>query len=195
MSRHHFGLVSLLVLSAACGPSQTGRSLPAASALASSKVEQKVIDDLSAEGKATIIVRLTERAELEGGAAPGWKAKGRWAVDALRSVADRSQAPILSYLRGNSLLRKVSEIEPLWICNCVVATADEETIASLAERAEGKSIRANQEIKVTLEPAGEGSLGVADAVEWNIAKVRANEVWNDFGITGRVSTLRTLHTA
>ncbi len=194
MSRHHFGLVSLLVLSAACGPSQTGRSLPAASALALSKVEQRVIDVLSAEGKATIIVRLTERAELEGGAAPDWKAKGRWAVDALRSVADRSQAPILSYLRANSLLRKVSEIEPLWICNCVVATADEETIASLAERDEVKSIHANQQIKVYLEPAGEVSLGVADAVEWNIAKVRANEVWNDFGITGRGITVGTLDT-
>src|SRR5260370_2315365 len=166
MSRHHFGLVSLLVLSAACGASNTGRSLPGVFALALSKVEQKVIDDLSAEGKATIIVRLTERAELEGAAAPDWKARGRWAVDALRSVADRSQAPILSYLRANSLLRKVSGIEPLWICNCVVATADEETIASLAESAEVKSIRANQEIKGNLEPAGEGSLVVADDVEW-----------------------------
>jgi len=194
MSRHHFGLVSLLVLSAACGSSQLGRSLSAASALALSKVEPKITDVLSEEGKATIVVRLAERADLQGGAAGDWKARGRWAVDTLRGVADRSQAPILSYLYANSALRKASGIEPLWICNCLVVTADEDTIASLAERAEVKSIRANQEIKVYLEPAGEVSLGAADTVEWNIAKIRANDVWNDFGITGNGVTVGTLDT-
>jgi subtilisin family serine protease len=194
MSRHHFGLVSLLVLCAGCGFSQTERRLRAVSPLTLSKVEQKVIDVLSEEGKASIIVHLIEKAALEGIAAPDWKTRGRWTVDALRSVADRSQAPILSYLRANSLLRKVSEIEPLWICNCVVATSDEDTIASLAERADVKSIRANQEIKVYLEPAGEVSMRAADSVEWNIAKIRANEVWSDFGITGNGITVGSLDT-
>src|SRR5262249_5652344 len=133
LARYGFGLLSLLILFLGCG-SSTERKLQTISAGDLIKVEQKVVDALSAQGMATVVVHLAERAELADIAARDWKTRGQGVVNALRTVADRSQASILRYLRLNASLNKAAEIDSLWICNCVVVTADEDTIATLAER-------------------------------------------------------------
>jgi len=115
-------------------------------------------------------------------------------VDALRNVASRSQVPVLSFLRANELLNKASAIESLWICNCIVVTADAETIAALARREDVKSISANQPMKVDLEPVTLAPAGPKTDVEWNIAIIGANAVWADFGITGNGVTVGNMDT-
>ncbi len=193
MSRQRFGLIPLLLVSLACGSSQLDKTLRSVSAADLGKVEQKVVDLLDEQGQATIIIHLTESAELQSIATRDWNLRGQRAVDALRAVAARSQVPVLNLLRANEFLNKASGVEPLWICNCVVVTADQDTIATLAERSDVKRISANQPMKVDLEPVFDAPAAPV-AVEWNVSIIRANDVWADFGITGKGITVGSLDT-
>jgi subtilisin family serine protease len=194
MAGHRFLLLSCLTVAAGCGWSNTEKKLQAMSIRDLRKVDLRVVEILGSQNQASIIIHLAERAELEGIPASDWKTRGRRAVDALLSVATRSQASILSYLKTNASMNKAIDIDPLWICNCVVVTADEDTIASLAERADVKSISANLPIKVDEEPVYQRPPGATTTVEWNIAKIRADEVWSDFGITGNGVVVGTMDT-
>src|SRR5215510_3162131 len=194
MPRHASRWFLVLLVAAGCGPSPLDKTLHSVSARDFSKVEPKVTEVLNEEGVAPVILHLLEKAVLQGRNTRDWKARGRNVVDALRGVASRSQAPLLSFLRAKELLNKASAIEPLWICNCIVVTADAETIAAVAGRADVKSIRANQPMKVDLEPLIRTPAGPETDVEWNIAIIRADAVWADFGITGAGVTVGSMDT-
>lgn len=189
---HQYRLAWFCVLCAACG-SVGERKLATLPASDLAKIEQRVLDDLNSQSATTVIIRLVEKAEFHADANLDWRTRGQNTVSALRSVAAGSQVAVLNYLSANPGRRKVFDVESLWICNCVVATADEDTIATLAQRSDVKSIRANQAIPVDLEPAVEAP-GAITSVEWNIAKIRANDVWRDFSITGNGITVGTMDT-
>ena len=192
MIRHAYIWFPLLLLTIGCGSSPADKTLQSISPQDFSKVHKKVTDALNEDGVASVILHLTDRADLQGSNTRDWKAKGQIVVDALRSAASRSQAPVLSFLRDNQRLNKASEIESLWICNCIVVTADAETIAALAGRADVKSISANLDMKVDLEPVAPA--GPATNVEWNISIIGADSAWNDFGITGNGVTVGNMDT-
>jgi subtilisin family serine protease len=192
MLRHASRWFPLLVVTIGCGSSPVDKTLQSISPQDFSKVHKKVTDALNEDGVASVILHLTDKADLLGSNTRDWKTKGQIVVDALRNVASRSQAPVLSFLRDNQLLNKASEIESLWICNCVVVTADAETIAALAGRPDVKSISANLDMKVDLEPVTPA--GPATNVEWNIAIIGADSAWHDFGVTGNGVTVGNMDT-
>jgi subtilisin family serine protease len=184
----------LLLVAVGCGSSPVNKALQSVSPQDFSKVEAKVTEVLNEEGVASVVIHLAEKADLLGTNTRDWKAKGQIVVDALRNVASRSQAPVLGFLRDNERLNKASAIESLWICNCIVVTADAETIATLAGREDVKSISANQPMPTDLEPATPAPTGPETAVEWNINIIGADSVWSDFGITGNGVTVGNMDT-
>jgi len=194
MLRHASKWFPFLLVAVGCGSSPVDKTLQSISPQDFSKVEKKVTEVLNEDGVASVVLHLTEKADLQGSDTRDWKAKGWIVVDALRNVASRSQAPVLSFLRANELVNKASAIEPLWICNCIVVTADAETIAALAGRPDIKSISANQPMKIDLEPVTPAPLGPQTDVEWNIAIIGADSVWTDLGITGAGITVGNMDT-
>ena len=194
MSRHASRWFPLLLVAVGCGSSTVDKTLQSLSPQDFSKVKQKVTEALSEDGVASVILHLTEKADLQANAAGDWQSRGRNVVDALRNVASNSQAPLLSFLRANQLLNKASAIESLWICNCIVVTADAETIAALAGRSDVESISANQRMQIDLEPATPAPQGPQTAVEWNIAIIGADQAWAAFGARGQGITVGNMDT-
>ncbi|MFQ6059402.1 MAG: S8 family serine peptidase, partial [Anaerolineae bacterium] len=189
--RKWFGLVLVAVLPlllipalTAAGPTPSTPPLQKIAPALRLKIEPLVLKELASGEKVTYIVHLTQQADL----APARRIKGkiprRQAVASrLQAVAERSQRDIRAYLDQQQALGKVESYLPFWVFNGLAVTGDLDTLLALAARPEVKAIRANHVRhlpKPAMEPAPEPR-----AVEWNIAHVRADQVWREFGITGQ----------
>ena len=157
-----------------------------------SGVDPQVYTDLKAapDGVGRFIVYLKEQADLT--AAFGIKdreARGRYVLNALRATAERSQAGLRAELD-----RARVRYEPRYIVNALVVEGNAALVDSLAARPEVAYIGANTAIPapapVDSNPAAEGT----EALEWNIQKVRADEVWTGFGATGQGLVISNIDT-
>lgn len=169
------------------------------------KIEPLVMKELAQKGTTTYIVYLHEKADLRPAQRLSDKLSRRVAVvAALQETAQRSQAGIARYLDAQKSAGKVQEIKPYWIFNGLTVSGDRETVLALAARPEVERIQANhvRSLPVTAatkeQATADGAIILDDLtasapagspspanVEWNVAKVRANEVWDSLGITGQ----------
>jgi subtilisin family serine protease len=161
-----------------------GIAYPTAASAASmpSGVDPQVYADLKAstDGVTRFIVYLAEQADLSVAFdIKDRSARGYYVLNALQATAERTQAA----LRGD-LTRSGVSFESRYIVNALVVEGNLALVDSLVARPEVAYIGPNQVVEapapVLTGPQVEG----ADAVEWNIQKVRADEVWNDLGVTG-----------
>ena len=109
-------------------------------------------------------------------------------VAELRSTAENSQQGILDWLQAAHLHGVVSGYKPLWIVNAVSVEAQSETIWDLAARPDvglirQDSIHALDDDLSSLQVLS--STLTSGSVQWNVARVGADRVWNELGITGR----------
>jgi subtilisin family serine protease len=126
----------------------------------------------SAEASAPFFVIFKERAEVAALARLADRAaRSRAVIGALQATAARSQAGVQGYLRGRGL-----RFLPFWIENAVYVPAGTLELArALAERPEVLALVPEQVHQVPpLAVAGELA---AQSLEWNIAKIRADQVW------------------
>jgi len=138
----------LLILVSACAAlvALTGVS-PAAVVLAAPNadagpprdagIDPQVYADLAAapDGQATFIVLMDEQADLSGAEQiADWNARGRYVYERLRRTALRSQAPLLVANRAAAIPGQISEVQPLWIVNAVVAHGDRRAAEALAQQ-------------------------------------------------------------
>ncbi len=153
--------------------------------------ESKVAED----GKTTYIIHLKEQADLrhalslvEGPAQlmTTKLARRQAVVSALQTTAQRTQADIIAYLEQQKSAGQVADYTPYWIFNGLAVTGDLETLLALADRPEVEKIRANHKRELPRPPSVPPNSGgeVGGVVEWNIARVRADEVWRDLDIAG-----------
>jgi len=156
------------------------------------KIEPQVLKELVSGEKTTYIVHLTQQADLAAAQGIQEKLTRRQAVvSSLQAMAERSQRGIRAYLDGQRASGHIEEYLPFWVFNGLALTGDLETLLALAARPEVEQIRANHTHQLpdpkfkfptsNLQPLTSN----LQSVEWNIAKVRADQVWSDFGITGR----------
>ena len=120
------------------------------------------------------LVVLTQQADLSVAATLKTKLeKGYFVVNSLRTVASRTQGPILSLLQQRGI-----PYQSFYIVNMIKVTGDRNLMEELAARADVARIDANptihnplptaQGMDTTLQPTG---------VEWNVQKVKAPDVW------------------
>ncbi|MFQ6094468.1 MAG: S8 family serine peptidase, partial [bacterium] len=171
------------------------------------KIEPQVLKELAFGKKTTYIVHLVQQADLAPVRRIQEKLTRRQAVvSTLQAVAERSQRGIRAYLDGQQASGHVEGYIPFWVFNGLAVTGDLETLLALAARPEVEVIRANHTHQLpnprsklqtsNFQPFGytQGRPPISNtqyairnpqSVEWNIAQVRADQVWSDFGITGR----------
>src|SRR5262245_33659140 len=114
-----------------------GQGVKAADSAA--KISARVMSDTAGNRSAEALVVLAEQADLQPAAKLNTKAaKGRFVVDALRAVANRSQASLRAYLD----LRGVP-YQSFYIVNMVKVTGDRSLMLDLAARADVARIDAN----------------------------------------------------
>ena len=146
-----------------------------------SKVDPAVLA-AAVDGPVEFLVFLAEQADLSAAAGLATKIeRGRYVYATLSALAERSQAPL-----RRELARRGVEHRPFWVANMLWVAGGAEVIQELAERGDVAHLYANPSIRLA-EPAvawGAAGLSQPAAVEWNIVKVAAPDVWAA-GFTGQ----------
>lgn len=168
--RARFFRIALLAL--LLGSFRPSRAAPAAPWMA--KVDPRVLA-AAAGGEADFIVFLKEQADLSGAEALETKlAKGQFVYKRLTETASRSQGPVIRALQAAG-----AEYRPYWIANMIWARGDLDLVQRMAARPEVGRIYANPTIRldIPLPETPPFQPQAVEAVEWNIDKIRAPEVW------------------
>jgi len=135
----------------------------------------------------TYLVHLRQRASLRGLAAmPQLQERRELLVDRLQSTASRSQTEVIALLEEKMREGRVVRYKSYWIFNGLAVSGDLSTAIALALRPEVEAIRPNRVHRLPNPGGGvpSATLSAAGDVEWNIAKIGADRVWQDLGITG-----------
>jgi uncharacterized repeat protein (TIGR01451 family) len=147
------------------------------------------------------IVRLKPKADLTPPAQVAELQERRQAVvRALRQTAQHSQAALLTYLGAQQASGKVTSFTSYWVFNGLAITSDLEILLAVAARPEVESVREDRvyhlptpaKAKPSVAQGGmQGETLTSDAaplslesIEWNIATIGADRVWNAYGLRG-----------
>lgn len=128
-------------------------------------------------GETEFLVFLNEQADLsEAAALPTKLEKGWYVYQQLTQTANRTQRALLAQLAAAG-----AEYQPYWVANMVLVRGSSTLIAALAQRPDVAHLYANPAVKADLgspeSPAAETNPQSPSALEWNIALVKANQVW------------------
>ncbi|HZY43734.1 MAG TPA: S8 family serine peptidase [Anaerolineae bacterium] len=108
-------------------------------------------------------------------------------VNNLQSIADRSQAGVRALLDQAQLTDRAHDVRLLWINNSVAARVDRSILIALAAREDVTRIDLDEYrkwIDAELASIPQSAVHTPQSVEWNIAKIRADQVWAALGISG-----------
>ncbi|WP_046779995.1 S8 family serine peptidase [Streptomyces yangpuensis] len=174
-------LTSVLLLplgaGAAAAAPDPGTGAPSA---AERKIEPKLRAQLDSSAKAVFWVYLDSAADLTAaGKQQTRAAKAETVLRTKKDHAARSQADVVKALEGAG-----AEYTSYWIVNAVRVVGSEKLAGTLAQRPEVARIDADDKVDLPKPAEGTREKAVADAVEWNIDRVKAPQVWDQTGVRG-----------
>ena len=180
LARHRL-FRSILLIVAALMALAAVPALAAPAAAAPGKIDAGLraeLDDKPGE-TSVFYVQVRSRADLRTAArAPGRAGRAAAVGRSLRATADRGQAGLRAFLRD----RKV-KFTPFWIVNAVRVEGDLKLAETLAARPEVARI-VPEGVRELPKPTHAEAKARVQAVEWNIERIRAPEVWSGFGDRG-----------
>jgi subtilisin family serine protease len=144
------------------------------------KIEAQLAGTLEATGSADFFVEFAEQADLSAAyAIKDWNQRGAAVVAALQKTANESQADIRKQLDAAGVANN-----PYWVANTILVKGGSKTLAdNLATR--GNVTRLHTPRTYQLPPPTKGTVEkMINAVEWGIDRIRADDVWTDFGVRG-----------
>ena len=124
------------------------------------------------------------------------QARGSRVVAELQQTARQTQAGLVSFLEARKSEGRVQQYRSFWIFNGLAVTADADTILDVAARPDVSLIREDRwqqwvdplSVEQSLDSLGDAAL------QWNIARIRADQAWNILGITGSGVTVGIVDT-
>ncbi|SDG65528.1 Carboxypeptidase regulatory-like domain-containing protein [Sinosporangium album] len=159
------------------------------------KISKTLAAELVKSSNATFLVYLNESADLSAAARATTKTgKAAQVLKAKTARAETSQAGLRALLASRK-----AEFTPYWIANAVKVTGDADLAAEIAKLPEVRSVELDRTIP--LPPPAKGTTTpmptvpmptvpkpvtpkAAGAVEWNVERVGAPKVWNEYGVRG-----------
>jgi len=105
-------------------------------------------------------------------------------IKSLRETADLAQGQVRAHLGK----RGATRMKSLWLVNALAVTAGADAIRELAAQPHIKEVRLDRAI-----PLSETFTGTAGVPEWNLAAVRASEIW-EWGYKGQGVVLASMDT-
>lgn len=152
------------------------------------KIRPKLRQQLAAEERGDFWVRFADRADLSAAARTSdWTARGTAVARALRETAARSQTAVRERLDGAGV-----RYQPYWATNAIfVRDGSERLAAELAARPEVAALYAPVAYALPKELPGK-QVREVESVEWGIANIRANDVWQQYGVTGDGITVASI---
>ena len=164
-----------------------GALLAAAAFASDAKVDPRIFAGKTADEPASFLVVMREQADLKGAEEFTEKIdKGTFVYEALSSLAERSQAGLKAELDARGIAHR-----SFYLVNMLEVVATRSVAGELAAREDVSVVAPNPEVRMQPQPIVEvsasspahGSPLTADAVEPNIAKIGAPDVWAR-GFTG-----------
>lgn len=143
------------------------------------KIAPQVLDD-TADGKsASVVILLSEQADVSAAYAMKDQDERGWYVyKTLTKHAERTQAPLKAFLESQG-----KTFQSFWAANMIVTTADRYLVESLAGRADVARIDPNKPARWIEDPEV-ANFGVSspdtrspEAAEWGVLNVNAPAVW------------------
>lgn len=180
------GLIACGLLLASGFPTVAG--LAAAAPTDQARVEARVQSQVQSTGKATYWVVLRELADLKPAQAMSGRARGQFVFDELKAVAQRSQAGLQSLLRVRG-----ADFTSFWAANVLQVTSDAATLDAVARRPEVAEVVADRIYQIP-EPLRGVQQYAVEGVEWNIANIRAPDVWSTFDTRGEGVVIGSIDT-
>ncbi|CAG9622442.1 carboxypeptidase regulatory-like domain-containing protein [Sutcliffiella rhizosphaerae] len=150
------------------------------------KVESAVSESVKKDGKADVIIRLKEKPDIakvsmSAREKVSHEERVKMVTNSLQKHANDTQKELEDFLEALEKKGMVENIEPLWIINGFTITVDETGLEELM----------NQELieKITLDSIIELPEITTDSSqprlpEWGLEKIRATNVWGEYGIRG-----------
>jgi subtilisin family serine protease len=164
-------------LAIAAGPQGGHEARPYTRPRAEPVVDAAVTAALQSAGRARVIVYLREQADLGPAyAMRDWAARGQFVYERLRQTAERTGGELRASLEQAGATPQV-----LLAANAIAATVDAGLLAQVAGRPEVAAIVPDT-LRTVASPGEQAA--TVDAVEWNIARIGADQAWATFGITG-----------
>jgi subtilisin family serine protease len=143
------------------------------------EVEQQVRDELADSDTTVFWVYMREQADLSAASEITDRADQGWYVyDQLTETAAASQADLVSILEDAEV-----DYETFWIANTIRVAGDEQLLEQIAARPDVAEVTADRTYRLPEPEAGDDEQQI-NAVEWNIDRIQAPQVWDTFGVTG-----------
>jgi bacillopeptidase F len=144
------------------------------------------------------VVELQEQANLS--ALPpgiGRRERGGQVMSLLQATASRSQADLLAFLQAQQAAGHVLHFRSLWVFNALAVQADAAIVWAIASRPEVHILREDRwrqwlapvSFEQTPSDAAPNTL-----VQWNIARIRADQAWSALGLDGTGITVAIMDT-
>ncbi|MDW8148658.1 MAG: S8 family serine peptidase [Roseiflexaceae bacterium] len=178
-----------LALTAATGPASV--SLPQQDHPLDPRLTQQ-LDEPAERG--SFIVYLHDQADLSAAySITDWTERGRFVYRTLVEHAERTQRLLRAELTARGLT-----YQPFWIVNAIRVEGSLADAQALEQRADVALVRADASMMIASQTlsANPDSRCSTDGnpVCWNIRAIRADRVWNEFGITGQGVTVASIDT-
>ena len=199
--RMHGKRLTRLLVGAAAAVAVVGTGLVSPGAYASSgaatdatapadKIRPELMSKLQGKKEADFWIRFGERADLtQASKIKDWNQRGAAVATALKESAARSQAKVKGVLDSQG-----SRYQSFWATNAIRVSGGSLGMAqALAGYAEVEGLYA----PVAYDPPKieKGSdEHTAQAVEWGIANIKADQVWSQFGVKGAGITIANIDT-
>lgn len=133
----------------------------------------------SQDGLTSFIVRFEARADLSAARAiPDWEGRGRFVVERLQAVAERSQRDLLARFRSNAFPGRITRYQAFWIANVLTVTGDRAAVEALAREHGVAEILPEMKLDAP-EPPLPVALEASEpnVLPYGIAKINADDVW------------------
>ncbi|WFF73199.1 S8 family serine peptidase [Proteiniclasticum sp. QWL-01] len=158
------------------------------------KIEKALLNELKPGKSADVIVKMKQASNLERALLQRKDLLGRklspieqrkTVISELQVTAAESQAGLLSLVKAKKSAGAVESYQSFYIINAVQVKADAQVIKELAELPSVEKIYKNSIVPLEepLNPSA-GTKSNPAELEWNIKKVQADKVWDEFGIDG-----------
>jgi len=155
------------------------------SELVRSKTSPEVLSKLAGGGKTSVLILLSEQADLSDAyGMTDRTARGWFVYNTLKAIADRTQAPLKKMLDAEG-----RAYQSFWAANMLITDADQSLVERLAVRGDVQRIDPNEERRGIEDPVIADMRdttvpNAVEAVEWGVGNVNAPAVWG-LGFTGQ----------
>ena len=153
------------------------------------KIKPQLAQQLEQKDEASFWVRFDQADLTAASQIKDWNDRGKAVYDALTSAADASQGEALGVLDEAG-----ASYQAFYATNAIrVDAGDQALVNRLAGLDEVQSLWPTRDYSLE-EPIKGKDVKDVNSVEWGVANINADDVWNEFGVTGEGITVASIDT-